>query len=94
MRSPKPHILRAQERIRAGRADREAGDRYRRLAAISPSLAGDYLARADECDRIAATKLRSSMAGCTEDAASRFAPTEKPKSPPPIQVIREKGGIA
>ena len=51
----------AQERIAAGRADREAAERYRELAGRrqSPEVAEDYLARAVECDRLGNEKLRS-----------------------------------
>lgn len=61
MRAKPQYIIRAQERITAGIADRAAAQRYRELAEKNPSLSEDYSARAVECDRLADQKLRSSM---------------------------------
>lgn len=61
MKRKPEYIIRAQERIAAGIADRAAAQRYRDLAERNPSLREDYSERAIECDRVAALKLRSVM---------------------------------
>lgn len=51
--------LASRTRTESARYDREAAARYRELTPRqSPEVAQDYLERAEECERIAAAKMK------------------------------------